>query len=222
MTDTPSRALSFAMEFAMKAKDNVVFSMGIGSELHPMIIGFDSDDQPFGFAQLRKSETTIAGNMQRIAAAGSLMRSGWHCDSLAVIAEGYVAKREPTEEFDAEQTFAQRFADNDKQVSECIIIAWASEYGECEIAMIPYAIGLGRKIQWDLEDLFTVQNGKDFGQYPKMLRIIVEDVEKIPCIPSMPFELYVLAIANEIASLGFYVECDGSDIDTDWINDDNG
>ena len=212
---------SFSMDFAIQAKNNVVFSFGIGSDLHPIIIGFDEDNEPFGFAQMRRPSLTMTEGLQRIAEVGTLMRSGWHCNSLAVIAEGYASTRGISEELDMTKTFAQRFADGDKRVTECLTVAWASEYGECEVSVVPYTIGLGRKILWDLDGGILLKDGRGYGKYPELLLAIAEEVEKIPYPQSVPFELCLLSIANEIEELGFYVECDAIGTNMDWINNDD-
>lgn len=214
-----SPEVQFALAFAMNAKNNIVYTMGIGAELRPAIIGFELDGSPIGLAQMQHPAETADDAIHRVVGVGSLMRSNWHAASIAIVAEGYVAVRDEDDEDESEDgSLAKRFADGDKTISECMTVAWASDSDECELVMAPYSIGLGRRVIWNHEDITLFDDSRDSGSYAHLLSDIVNNTKPGEWLPSVPQEIQMLAAGSAMSDLGFVVKFTDETMNLDWMN----
>lgn len=221
-----SPEVQFALQFAMQAKSNIVYNVGIGAELRPAIVAFELDGTPIGFAQMKSPSQDAESALDRVRSVGALMRSGWCSASIAIVAEGFVSIRNPDldpdeHECNIDDSLAKRFGAGDKNISECLTVAWASDGGDCELCMMPYVIGLGRKVFWDENEMLVIEDASNTGSYVGLLQNIVNGPTPVAQLASVPPELQMLAAANAMTTLGFYVKFTNDNINTDWINDDD-
>lgn len=205
------------MDALTLTKETLVDEDGIGSDLPPLVAGFDANNDPIGQAQIATSSESREEQFRRLVAVAALMRSGWHADSLAIALEGYMV-------FDQDRSdttsLVSRFANGDKNVAECLSVVFAACDGYKAIFSLPYKVELGRKITWLSEHQQFYENDEASGIYPDVLSEIFEITNLIPYSSSLPAEIPIMAVATEIVDRGFRVICQGFDEEVQrWINE---
>lgn len=138
---------------AREAKDDVVSTHGIGSELAPAV--YTWNDHGYGIAVLTQQPADPTDEHRRVVAAVMAFADGMGVNTATVIKEGFAAQRGT--EADA-RPLAVRFASGDPTVHECITAVTATTDGDGAFAIQPYTVGLGRKVAWhDTLDLVAMR-----------------------------------------------------------------
>lgn len=210
--------VALVAETIKRSKRAVVKENGIGTELAPIIISFNDDNQMIGFAQISQASKDPVDQYKRMAIACHIMRSVWHATKLAVVLEGYVSLRPSHEVQPDPATLVQRFADGDKTVSECISILMCDDEGVGSGVTIPYDVKIGRNVEWGDEYPYDDEENPS-GAYSRMLRKVMLEVELIPFPSTVPVEAAMLSSSVEIHDLGFFVFCELIGEGQDWLDE---
>jgi hypothetical protein len=138
-----------ALDAATASKEQIVDFEGIGADLRPTVYAFGESDSLIGGASLTamrkvagQSNHPSANMFGKLRFAVSVMRQVWAAKEAVVILEGYSSIGE------VGGGLAKRFADGDKEINECLMVYRFSSLSELSVTILPYRIGLGRKVEW--------------------------------------------------------------------------
>lgn len=205
-------------EIVKRSKQLIVHRDGIGAEIAPVIIAFDSDNGMIGFAQISRPTKDHRDKYKRIATAAYIMRTTWHAKKIVVVMESYVAKRNLDDPTPDPKDLAVRYANGDKSVNECLSVIGHDASGKGYAMTIPYTIGLGRVVEW-IDDVAYSDEGSPVGAYPTMLAKLMTEVEEIPNSGAVPTETTMLGASYEIYELGFFVTCEATGDGQNWLDE---
>lgn len=139
---------------ARDAKEDIVHTAGIGSELSPSV--YTWNDTGAGLAVLVGPSKNSTDEYNRITAAVMAFADGMGVHTVTVVKEGYAAHRGT--EYDT-RPLAVRFASGDPTVHECVTAVSVTSHGEASFAIQPFTIMVGRKVDWhDTLDLVTMDS----------------------------------------------------------------
>ena len=153
MTATEHRTRD-ALVQARDAKEDAVHTHGIGTDLAPTVYGWSTEGH--GIAILTTPTTTPADELHHVTAAVMAFADGMGIHTATVIKEGYAAAKDTVHD---PRPLAQRFAQGDKTVHECITAVTVHVDGDTTFAIHPYTVGLGRKVAWhDDMDIVNIRH----------------------------------------------------------------
>jgi hypothetical protein len=214
MLETMPLPVQDLVAYLIEKKKSMVFDNGIGSEISPQVVSFDSQNKLIGRAEMQIGVESHFEQYENLLHVAALMRSGWHASSVALCMEGFMALR--LKEKRPETSLAELFASNDKNVLECFTVVWHSENGESALYSVPFKIGFGRSVDILLDEGRGVQNAI-VGPYQDGLQRMFEDVTLAKQTDGIPKELYLCSVALMINRNGFDVDSPMLSDLTNWI-----
>lgn len=147
MEDQPDKIgkLALCVSSCTLAKDEMVLQEGIGEDLPFTVFGW-SDSTLIIVAQLDQSlmKTDPEDRLQRVSFCASLFRMGWGVDAITFVAEAFCSTN-PDET--RNQPLDLLFANGHESVSECLTFTHI-DGNEPSLVMLPYKVGIGRKVEW--------------------------------------------------------------------------
>lgn len=184
----------------MLAKENLVEEEGIGEDLPFTLFGWkDSVLTVVGQLHpplMREDQTQ---RLARVYFCASMFRMGWGVDAMTFMAEAYCSDK-PDET--SGHPLDSLFASGNKNVSECITFTHVDE-NEMSLVLVPYKIGLGRKVEWEPAVHQGEAKGLRDSAYPQLLTECLSlDVHELP--PNL--EQYYNFLIEGLAIKGFSVD----------------
>lgn len=192
--------LALCVSSCMVAKDVLVEQEGIGEDLPFTLFGW-VDSSLVIVAQLDKGlmKSDPDERLKRVAFCSGLFRMGWGVDSITFMAEAYCST-------DPEKTEGEPldllFANGHDYVSECLTFTHVD--GETpSLVLLPYRIGLGRKVEWESPIRQKEAKGLRDAAYPLTIKESLDlEVHELP--PNI--EKYYDFLIDGLASKGFHVD----------------
>lgn len=184
------------------AKEHLVESEGIGSDIAPCVFGFDESGELIGWAQMDSSARDYDDQCRRMMSVAGMMRSGWHATSIALSSEAYLWIG-LDDEF-PDEPLERLFAQGDKRVTECVSLVLMNEDGEELTSVNPYTQLYGRKVAWTGGE---VTGEPAYGQPSTILRLIFNGLDPVPFPLGQDPQLCMLAMAERMGEQGFIAVC---------------
>lgn len=184
----------------MLAKENLVEDEGIGEDVPFTLFGWQ-DSRLIVVAQLHHSlmKEDHTQRLARVYFCASMFRMGWAVNALTFMAEAYCSDN-PEET--AGYPLDNLFASGNKSVSECITLTHA-EGRDVSLVLVPYKIGLGRKVDWSLPVHQKEAKGLRDSVYPQLLlECLALDVKDMPEDTEMFYEHLI----DGLTAKGFSVD----------------
>ena len=127
---------------AKQTKSESVRSMGVGTDVLPIVFCFDDTGVVESYAVFVENDGQRTLNIALLEAV-AVMRRSWGCHAVVWAHESYTAPPG-----DDKRTLAERFP-TDPEVEECITLMCVTINGDAAYLVQPYRIGVGRRIEWN-------------------------------------------------------------------------
>jgi len=127
---------------AKQTKSESVRSMGVGTDVLPIVFCFDDTGVVESYAVLVENDGQRTLNIALLEAV-AVMRRSWGCHAVVWAHESYTAPPG-----DDKRTLAERFP-TDPEVEECITLMCVTINGDAAYLVQPYRVGVGRRIEWN-------------------------------------------------------------------------
>lgn len=171
--------VALALTSAQVAKQGVVDDAGIGEDIPFTFMGWDGPRlavlMSLGPETMSKP---VLERMPLVAAVSEIMRKVYCVDSITFVAEGYISKSVLNVRW---RDLRKDFANNDKDVSECINVVQIGfdSFGHpyASLMAAAYSYGKGREVTWNSVNYYEHGVGKVMKDSPivAMIALALKD-----------------------------------------------
>lgn len=171
--------VALALTSAQVAKQGVVDDAGIGEDIPFTFMGWEG---PYLTVMMSLGPETMSKpvleRMPLVAAVSEIMRKVYCVDSITFVAEGYIATGHLNVRW---RDLRKHFADNDKDVSECINVVQIGQdsFGNpyASLMAAAYSYGKGKEVLWNSPNYYEHGVGKVMKDSPivAMIALALKD-----------------------------------------------